>query len=67
MLPERLKEIYRSPKSTLIGVLAGVAGVLLYVVQAGDKGLESLDVGSLIAEATLLGGMLVGFFKRDKK
>jgi len=66
MLPEKLKNVMGSPRSTLLGVLAGLAGVLLYVVQAGDEGLSSLDMSELAAEGALLGGMILGFFKKDK-
>jgi len=66
MLPERLKQIYKSPKSTLLGILALVAGLILYAVQVGDGGLESLDPSTTATEAMLLLGMVIGFFKKDK-
>ncbi len=67
MLPEILKEVYKSPKSTLLGVLAGVAGVLLVVVQGGTGGLDSLDPSELMTSGALLVGMIAGLLKKDKK
>ena len=67
LIPERLKEIYKSPKSTLLGALAGAAGVLLVVIQGADGGLESLNTTELASTGVLLAGMILGFFKKDKK
>lgn len=67
MIPEQLKEIYKSPKSTILGILAGIAGVLIVVVQGGSEGIGSLDAQELMASGALLVGMIVGFFKKDKK
>lgn len=63
---ERLKEIYKSPKSTLIGALAGLAGILLFVVQGADQGIDGLNATELVSTGALLVGMVVGFFKKDK-
>jgi len=66
LIPEALKEIYKSPKSTALGIVAGVAGVLLVVAQGGTEGLDSLDPSELMATGALLVGMVAGFFKKDK-
>ena len=65
MLPERLKEIYRSPKSTLVGILAALSGVIFYITLISDQGLDSLDPAALVAEGSLLVTMIYNFFQSD--
>lgn len=63
---KRLREVYASPKSTLVGAAAGVAGIALIIVFGGSDGWENMDWKEIAGLAGAFIAMVAGALKKDK-